>query len=192
MALSRSDAQTIREVVSRLRADHAEREAAAVERLMHQVLGSPDSAAALAGYMTTGEAAGLIGVSLQTVKNWVRQGRLVGTRVGGRTLVTCASVQAFLDSLGSAPELAETDEDLAAAEIADRELMSKLPEGLTEDFEELLEGARSGHKLSSSERRELRRLAHAGTDAATRRTRDLSPGIGAASQGWALRGTRSR
>ena len=80
MALSRSDADTIREVVSRLRAEHAEREATAIERLMQQALGSADSTVALAGYMTTGEAAGLIGVSLQTVKNWVRQGRLVGTR----------------------------------------------------------------------------------------------------------------
>ncbi len=117
MALSRSDADTIREVVSRLRAEHAEREATAIERLMQQALSSPDSMVALAGYMTTGEAAGLIGVSLQTIKNWVRQERLVGTRVGGRTLVTRASVQAFFDSLSSAPEQAESD-DAAGAEVA--------------------------------------------------------------------------
>ncbi len=117
MALSRSDADTIREVVSRLRAEHAEREATAIERLMQQALSSPDSMVALAGYMTTGEAAGLIGVSLQTIKNWVRQERLVGSRVGGRTLVTRASVQAFFDSLSSAPEQAESD-DVAAADIS--------------------------------------------------------------------------
>src|SRR5712692_2375547 len=157
MALSRSDAETIREVVSRLRAEHADREAAAIERLMQQALGAPDSTAALAGYMTTGEAAGLIGVSLQTVKNWVRQGRLVGSRVGGRTLVTRGSVQAFFDSLGSAPEPAESDEDLAAAEVADRELEAMLPAGMVQRVEELLERTRSGHKLSSPERQELRR-----------------------------------
>jgi excisionase family DNA binding protein len=175
MTLTRSDAETIRQVVSRLRAEHAEHEAAVVERLMQQALGAPDTTAALAGYMTTGEAAGLIGVSLQTIKNWVRQGRLVGTRVGGRTLVTRASVQAFFDSLGSAPEPAESDEDLTAAEAADRELMGTLPEGLTERVETLLERTRTGQKLSASERQELRRLAHAGTAAATRRTRDLLP-----------------
>jgi excisionase family DNA binding protein len=173
VALSRSDAETIREVVSRLRAEHAEREAAAVERLMQQALGAPHSTAALAGYMTTGEAAGLIGVSLQTVKNWVRQGRLDGTRVGGRTLVTRASVQAFFDSLGSAPEPAESNEDLVAAEAADRELEASLPAGMVQRVEELLERTRSGQKLSSSEQQELRRLARAGTTAATRHTRDL-------------------
>ena len=173
MALSRSDADTIREVVSRLRAEHAEREATAIERLMQQALSSPDSMVALAGYMTTGEAAGLIGVSLQTIKNWVRQERLLGSRVGGRTLVTRASVQAFFDSLSSAPEQAESD-DVTAAEVADEELMASLPNGLMPRVGTLLERARSGQKLSSSERQELRRLAHAGTTAATRRTRDLA------------------
>jgi hypothetical protein len=57
VALSRSDAETIRRVVRRLRAEHAEREAAAIERLMQQALVSPDATTALAGYMTTGEAA---------------------------------------------------------------------------------------------------------------------------------------
>jgi excisionase family DNA binding protein len=173
VALSRSDADTIREVVSRLRAEHAEREATAIERLMQLVVGAPDSTVALAGYMTTGEAAGLIGVSLQTIKNWVRQGRLVGSRVGGRTLVTRASVQAFFDSLSSAPQRAEGD-DVAAAEAADDQLEASLPDGLISRVETLLERARAGQKLSSSERQELRRLAHAGTTAATRRTRDLA------------------
>jgi excisionase family DNA binding protein len=172
VALSRSDAETIRAVVLRLRAEHADREAAAIERLMQQAVGSPDTTAALDGYMTTGEAAGLIGVTLQTVKNWVGRGRLVGSRVGGRTLVTRASVQAFFDTLSSAPDEVESG-DSGAAEIADRELMASLPESLIERVETLLERARSGRKLSPSERRELRRLAHAGTTAATRRTRDL-------------------
>jgi excisionase family DNA binding protein len=139
---------------------------------MQQAIGSPDAPTALAGYMTTGEAAGLIGVTLQTVKNWVSRGRLVGSRVGGRTLVTRASVQAFFDTLSSAPDEVESG-DSAAAEVADRELMASLPESLILRVETLLEEARSGRKLSPSERRELRQLAHAGTTAATRRTRDL-------------------
>ena len=172
MALSRSDADTIRALVRRLRAEHAEREAAAVERLMQHAVGTPDAPAALAGYMTTGEAASLIGVSLQTITNWVRQRRLVGTRVGGRTLVSRASVQAFFDALPSAPNEADSN-DVAAAEAADRELMASLPGPLTQRVEELLDRARSGHTLSSAERRELQRLARAGTTAATRRTRAL-------------------
>src|SRR5919198_5822803 len=98
---------------------------------MQQALLSPDAATALSGYMTTGEAAGLIGVSLQTIKNWVRQGRLAGARVGGRTLVTRASVRAFFDALASALEQAERD-DLSRAEATDRELMASLPDGLVQ------------------------------------------------------------
>jgi len=170
VALSTSDAEVIGELVSRLRAEHADREAAAVERLVQQAVGSPDSTAALAGYMTTGEAAGLIGVSLQTIKNWARQGRLVGSRVGGRTLVTRASVRAFFDSLGTAADHS-VDEDVNGAEAADRELMASLSTGLADRVEALLDRQRAGQGLSASERKELRQLAHAGTAAATRRTR---------------------
>lgn len=172
VALSRTDADTIRALVRRLRAERAEREAAAVERLLQHVVGASSRTAGLAGYMTTGQAAGLIGVSLQTIKNWVRQGRLVGTRVGGRTLVTRTSVQAFFDSLGSTTDAAAGD-DVVAAEAADRELMGSLPGGLVQRVEDLLEQSRAGHTLSSAERRELQRLARAGTTAATRRTRAL-------------------
>ena len=104
MALSRVDAEVIGELVARLRAEHDERAAVAVERLMQQALVLPDPRAALAGYMTTGEAARLIGVSAQTIKNWVDRGRLVGSRVGGRILVARRSVQMFFDSLGTAAE----------------------------------------------------------------------------------------
>lgn len=174
MALSRADAEVIGEVVSRLRAEHEDRAAAAIERLMREALVSPDPHAALAGYMTTGEAARLIGVSVQTIKNWVDQGRLAGSRVGGRTLVTRRSVQEFFDSLGTATEESE-DEDVDSAEAADRTLRESLPSGLADRVEALLDRQRAGQELSASERKELRQLAHAGTAAGTRRTRALIP-----------------
>ena len=174
MALSRADAEVIGELVARLRAEHDERAAVAVERLMQQALVSPDPRAALAGYMTTGEAARLIGVSAQTIKNWVDQGRLVGSRVGGRILVARRSVQMFFDSLGTAAEPPE-DEDVEGAEAEDRELMQSLPAGLAERVEALLDRQRAGHELSASERTELRRLARQATAAATRRTRARIP-----------------
>jgi excisionase family DNA binding protein len=37
--------------------------------------------------LTTTEAGDLLGVSGQTIKNWVRQGRLQGYRAGGRIMV---------------------------------------------------------------------------------------------------------
>jgi excisionase family DNA binding protein len=174
MALSRSDAEMIRGVVRRLRAEHDERAASAIERLMNQVA-QPNPPVALANYMTTGEASRLIGVSLQTIKNWVDQGRLVGARVGGRTLVSRASVQAFFDALGAAsvPEDHETD-DLAVAELADREVMESLPAKVRNRVDTLLRRSRSGEQLSASESRELRRLAREGTAAATRRMRTLA------------------
>jgi len=172
VALSKADAEVIGEVVSRLRAEHEDRAAAAIERLMHQAVVSPDPNSALAGYMTTGDAARLIGVSLQTIKNWVDQGRLVGSRVGGRTLVRRPSVQEFFDSLGTAREPPE-DKDVESAEAADHELMRSLPPGLADRVESLLERQRAGHELSATERKELRQLAHTATAAGSRRTRDL-------------------
>jgi excisionase family DNA binding protein len=174
VALSRTDAEIIDELVVRLRAEHDERAANAVERLMQQALVSPDPRAALAGYMTTGEAARLIGVSAQTIKNWVAHGRLVGNRVGGRILVARRSVQSFFDALGTAADASE-DEDSAGADAAQRNVMEELPTGLADRVEELLDRQRAGYKLSSSERTELRRLARQGTATATRRTRARIP-----------------
>jgi excisionase family DNA binding protein len=174
LALSRADAEVIGELVSRLRAEHDERAAVAIERLMRQVLVSKDPLTALAGYMTTGEAARLIGVSAQTIKNWVNRGQLVGSRVGGRTLVTRRSVQLFFDSLGTA-EAPTEDEDVDRAETEDRELMESLPAGLAEHVEALLDRQRAGQELSAVERTELRHLAQAATAAATRHTRTHIP-----------------
>ena len=174
MALSRADAEVIGELVVRLRAEHDERAANAVERLMQEALVSPDPRAALGGYMTTGEAARLIGVSPQTIKNWVAQGRLTGSRVGGRMLVTRRSVQGFFDSLGTAPESPQ-DDDVEAAETEYGHLMEELPAGLADRVEALLDRQRAGHELSASERTELRRLAREGTSAATRRLRARIP-----------------
>ena len=174
MALSRADAEVIADLVARLRAQHDERAAGAVERLMQQALVSPDPRAALGGYMTTGEAARLIGVSAQTIKNWVAQGRLVGSRVGGRLLVARRSVQLFFDSLGTAAELPE-DGDVEGAEAEQREVMKSLPAGLAHRFEELLDRQRAGQALSTPESAELRRLAREATIAATRRTRARIP-----------------
>ncbi len=39
------------------------------------------------GLLTTSEAGKVLGVSGQSIKNWVRQGQLQGYRVGGRIMV---------------------------------------------------------------------------------------------------------
>ena len=52
-------------------------------------------------YMTTGQAARALGVSLQTVKNWVAAGHLTAVRLGGRLLVPRAAIHGYLDELRS-------------------------------------------------------------------------------------------
>src|SRR3982751_198036 len=46
-----------------------------------------DDAVPALDLLTSTQAGDLLGVSGQTIKNWVRQGRLVGYRVGGRIMV---------------------------------------------------------------------------------------------------------
>lgn len=48
-----------------------------------------------APFLTTGEVAQRIGVSRQTVVNWVKKGMLPGVRLGGRTLVAPATLRRF-------------------------------------------------------------------------------------------------
>jgi excisionase family DNA binding protein len=85
-------------------------------------------AAPFSGYLTTGAAAAALGVSIPTVKRWVRRGALRGVRVGGRWLVSQESVDqargvslaaAALDHEGTrAPEAAPAPLDRAPAAAA--------------------------------------------------------------------------
>src|SRR5688572_14409644 len=58
-------------------------------------------------FVTTGEAARLLGVrSINTVKNWVREGMLEGSQVGGRMKVSRESIERMLTSAVLARERA--------------------------------------------------------------------------------------
>jgi excisionase family DNA binding protein len=58
------------------------------------------------GFYTTAEAGRLIGVTGQTVKNWVARGLLTGYRLGGRVVIPRAALEAY-SSLGAAMEAIE-------------------------------------------------------------------------------------
>lgn len=46
-------------------------------------------------YLTTGQVARRLGVTRQTIVNWVKQRRLPGLRVGGRLMIPATALQAF-------------------------------------------------------------------------------------------------
>lgn len=77
-----------------------EQEMAAADRTVEQQA-LRDAMAALArpdrGYLTTGQAAEQLGVSIPTVKNWIGRGTLIGSELGGRWYVAKESVERILE-----------------------------------------------------------------------------------------------
>lgn len=89
-----------RSLIRTLRREGRRDEAQTVDALLQAVeVGTP------APFLTTGEVAHRVGVSRQTVVNWVKKGLLPGVRLGGRTLIAPAALERFaqlegiLDSL---------------------------------------------------------------------------------------------
>lgn len=80
------------EVQRRLEAQGATEDAAVIARLVHELTAAKPKAER--PYYTVSEAAELIGVSGQTVKNWISRGMLKGYRLGGRIVIP----RAILDS----------------------------------------------------------------------------------------------
>jgi excisionase family DNA binding protein len=90
--------------------------AATVQRVVDD-LSNEDRADHPEDLLTTGEAAKLLGVrSINTVKNWTRDGLLKGHRRGGRILISRQSVEELINS----PTVAEQRrfEDRVAAALA--------------------------------------------------------------------------
>jgi excisionase family DNA binding protein len=83
----RADAQTVDELVQVIAADS----------------GREDDESAT--FLTTGEVAQRVGVSRQTIVNWVKRGLLPGVRLGGRTLVAPAALRRFAKLEGILDEL---------------------------------------------------------------------------------------
>lgn len=89
-----------RTLVHTLRREGRRDEAQTVDALLQAV-----AAGSSAPFLTTGEVAKRVGVSRQTVVNWVKKGLLDGIRLGGRILIAPAALERFaqlegiLDSL---------------------------------------------------------------------------------------------
>jgi excisionase family DNA binding protein len=69
--------------------------------------------------LTSSQAGDLLGVTGQTIKNWVRDGRLTGYRIGGRIMVPRRSLETYVAQAGAALELEELSDEEAAALVAE-------------------------------------------------------------------------
>ncbi|HZS00196.1 MAG TPA: helix-turn-helix domain-containing protein [Chloroflexota bacterium] len=86
----------------------------AEQQALHEALrslGRPER-----GFLTTGQAADRLQVSIPTVKRWVERGALVGGQLGGRWLVAAESVER-LEGLRAALAALDQEGNPSAAEL---------------------------------------------------------------------------
>lgn len=88
-------------------------EAQVVERLLKALVAQPGRQL----YYTTTEAAELVGVTPQTIKNWVARGLLQGYRLGGRMVIPQAALESYrpLAEASKALEPMPSDEEIVEA-----------------------------------------------------------------------------
>jgi excisionase family DNA binding protein len=95
----RADAQTVDDLVQAIAAD------------------SGGDGGETAPFLTTGEVAQRVGVSRQTVVNWVKKGILPGVRLGGRTLVAPAALRRFAQIEGILDDLDAERQPASSTEL---------------------------------------------------------------------------
>ena len=100
-----------RRLAQDLRREGRMEDAAVVEQLVQNL----EQQAARAPYATTGEIARQLGVSRQTVVNWIKRGFLPGVKLGGRLVVPAA-------------ELARVEEMARLLDVVDAEAPTAGPE----------------------------------------------------------------
>lgn len=107
---------TAKAVANELRQQGRDGPARAVEAL---VAAARDEALPKLDLLTTTEAGQLFGVTAQTIKNWVRDRRISGYRVGGRIMVPRAAVLEYVRQAGASLDLEELSNEEAAAVVAE-------------------------------------------------------------------------
>jgi excisionase family DNA binding protein len=149
------------EVVARLEAAHDDEAVQLIRDLLRQVEGAPVSETGVLkrDYLTTGQAARALGVSIHTVKNWIDRGQLQGQRLQSRWYVRRADLVTLLDQLReqSSP-VGQSPASVERAERLYREAMRQLPAGDVTRYEQLNDRLREGTRLTSEEWREFAEL----------------------------------
>ena len=164
--------QTVRELYARGQAERAR----AVEAVLSQALAGREPAGSpRSEYLTTGQAARALGVSLQTIKNWVAAGHLGAVRLGGRLLVPRGAIQAYLDKLRAAQHhtRAPTAAEAAVARHQHESVVAGLPAEKVARLEALLDKLQDARRISKAEREELAALERDLAAASGRRLADL-------------------
>lgn len=111
--------QTIRiaqDTAEELRQRGEDNRARAVEALVHAVR---DEAMPTLDLLTSTQAGDLFGVSGQTIKNWVREGRLSGYRIGGRIMIPKDVVADYVRRSKRSLDLDDLSDVEAAALVAE-------------------------------------------------------------------------
>jgi excisionase family DNA binding protein len=107
---------TAKAIVDELRRQGRDEPARAVGAL---VAAARDEALPKLDLLTTTEAGQLFGVTAQTIKNWVRDKRISGYRVGSRIMVPRAAVLEYVRQAGASLDLEEISNGEAAALVAE-------------------------------------------------------------------------
>src|SRR5262249_50487713 len=133
-------------------------------------LSRPTGDSAADGYLTTGQAGKALGVSAQTVKNWVNAGRLRAIRLGGRVLVHRTALASFLETLDQgrqAPEAPWVGLTAGEGGRLARGADEAVPAEKLARLEALDQKMEAGHQLTRAERVEMVALEREVNTAAT-------------------------
>ena len=107
--------ETAKRMAEELRLRGEKDQAQAIEALLE--LAQPETIPSL-DLLTSTQAGDLLGVSGQTIKNWVRQGRIAAYRVGGRIMVPRNVVAHYVRRARMSLELEEVSDEEAAGLVA--------------------------------------------------------------------------
>jgi len=106
-------------------------------------------------FMTTGEVARALGVSVQTVKNWGDAGRLRVVQMGGRHYVAREDLLAYLDGLRARPRPPGPFDEPG---VDDTRVRAVLPVSLVARIDALHDAVERGEPLDRAAAEELRGL----------------------------------
>lgn len=113
--ITKDTLEEAREVARELRKVGDQKGAEAIEVLIE----ATDNELPALDLLTSGQAGNLLGVSAQTIKNWVRRGKLPGYRVGERIMVPRDAVAKYVERAKTSLELEEISDEEAARMVSE-------------------------------------------------------------------------